>query len=73
MSPAVHHSSDDDLVRQEPKVDAVRESSDDGPAGFAVDSGEGQRIGPDALNRLVDRVGELNAESGSLVVVPLTG
>src|SRR5207245_838367 len=54
-------------------VDAVRESSDDGPACFAVDGGEGQRVGRDALYCLVYRVGELDAESGSLVLVPLTG
>jgi hypothetical protein len=61
MPPAVHHCSDNDLVRQHAKVDAVRESSDDGPPCFAVDSGEGQRVGRDALYPLVDRVGELNA------------
>ena len=60
----MHHRGDDDLVRQKAEVDAVRESSDDGPACFAVDSGEGQRIGRDALYCLIYRVGELAAESG---------
>ena len=56
MSPPVHHGGDDDLARQDAKVDAVRESSDYGPAGFAKDSGEGQRIGRDALYCLIYRV-----------------
>lgn len=64
MSPAVDHSGDDDLVPQDAKVNAVRESSDDGAACFAVNSRKGQRIGRNAFDHIVDRGGELNAEPG---------
>lgn len=71
MPSTMRHGQDNDLVRRNSEVNAVRETSQDRPPRLAVDSRKCLRVGLNSRNRRIDSRTELLTEAEPSLFVPL--
>lgn len=69
MPSAVHQCDHDNVLTRHAEVNSVREPPDDGAARVGANGREGERIGGDAFDHMVDCVRELNAQFWALLLV----